>query len=160
MTTQQPQEWTCTGLNPEETDWFAALGDAAQCEPDEIEKARTEAEIHVWRQDGAPAGFAALFWRDDHVEVNILGVDPAFRRRGVATRILHEVREMAKARGLPRVRLYTTNDNTGALRLYQRIGFRLVAVSLGEIERTLSYRRIGHDGIPVRDLFELSWDVE
>jgi ribosomal protein S18 acetylase RimI-like enzyme len=154
------EDWTRTGLRPEETGWFDALADAAQCEPDEIEAARMKAEVHVWRQGDTPAGFAALFWRADHVEVNILGVDAAFRRRGLATRILNEVRDWARARGLPQVRLYTTNDNTGALRLYQRLGFRIVSVALGEVERTLGYRRIGHDGIPVRDLFLLSWDVE
>lgn len=151
---------TITPLEPEEQSWFATLGDSAQCEPDEIRKALDEAEIHVWRDGETPAGVAALFWREDHVEVNILGVDPGFRRQGLASRILHEVYGWAKERNLPRVRLYTTNDNTGALRLYQRLGFRLVGVYLGEVEKKLTYSRLGHDGIPVRDLFELSWDVE
>lgn len=152
--------WTHTGLNPEERQWFMALGDAAQCEMDEIEQALNDADIHVWRDNGMPAGVAALFWRDDHVYVNILGVDPAFRRRGLASHMLHEIRAWAKERGLPRVRLYTTNDNTGAFRLYQRLGFTLDAVYLRDVEKHLGYRRLGHDGIPVRDLFELSWPVE
>jgi ribosomal protein S18 acetylase RimI-like enzyme len=159
MTPEPTTAWTRTGLSPDETDWFSRLAWCAQCELDEIEKALSEANIHVWRRDGTPAGFSALFWRADHVEVNILAVDPAFRRQGLATEMLHAVRDMARERSLPQVRLYTSNDNTRALRLYQRIGFRLVALFPGEIEKNTGRVRIGYDGIPVRDLLELAWDI-
>ena len=55
--------------------------------------------------------------------------------------------------------LVTTNDNTSALRFYQRRGWVLAAVHVGGIEAS---RRIkpsiparGNDGIPIRDELEL-----
>jgi ribosomal protein S18 acetylase RimI-like enzyme len=54
----------------------------------------------------------------------------------------------------------TTNDNTDALRFYQRLGFRLRAVRIGavdEIRRTIkpAITETGDHGIPIRDELEL-----
>jgi hypothetical protein len=53
----------------------------------------------------------------------------------------------------------TTNDNTYALRLFQRLGYRICEVLLDEVKK---YRQIkpcipmvGNDGIQILDLFEL-----
>jgi len=159
MTTHATHEWTRTGIAPEEREWFSRLAYCAQCEPDEIQKSLDKDDVVVWRRDGAPAGFTALIWNEDHVYVPILAVDPAFRRQGLAARMLEHVRDTARERGLRFVKLYTTNDNTVALRLYQRIGFRLVALFPNDVEKERGSVRIGYDGIPVRDLLELHWDI-
>jgi len=78
---------------------------------------------------------------------------------GAGQPLVEAVKGIAIERGCRRLRLITTNDNLGALRFYQRIGFRLKAVypnSL-EISRKLkpSIPMIGIGGIPLRDEIEL-----
>jgi hypothetical protein len=50
-------------------------------------------------------------------------------------------------------------DNTKALRFYQRRGMRLVAVHRGAVDRSrqikASIPTVGHDGIPISDEIEL-----
>jgi RimJ/RimL family protein N-acetyltransferase len=67
--------------------------------------------------------------------------------------------ECAKEAGASRVWLITTNDNTDALRFYQKAGFRIVAVHQDAVALA---RRIkpeipimGENGIPIRDEIEL-----
>jgi hypothetical protein len=63
---------------------------------------------------------------------------------------------------VPRAWLVTTNDNMRALRFYQRLGWELVAVHRGAVDRareTLKPEipRVGNDGIPLRDEIELEY---
>jgi len=60
----------------------------------------------------------------DTVEFVSLWVNPSYRRSGIATGLLEGVREWARERGAARVRLYVTETNLAARRLYVRAGFR------------------------------------
>jgi GNAT superfamily N-acetyltransferase len=55
--------------------------------------------------------------------VRDLFVDPRWRRNGVAWALLDAVRAAAEHRGALRLTLQTEDDNTAALRLYERYGF-------------------------------------
>lgn len=50
--------------------------------------------------DGEPAGFAYLGWREASFVTVDVGVIPRFRRRGVATALVHRVQDAARASGL------------------------------------------------------------
>ncbi len=82
---------------------------------------------------------------------------------GIGTALIAAVQAAATQAGCQRVWLITTNDNTAALRFYQRRGFTLVAVHRNAIERSRmikpSIPLIGDDGIPIRDEIELEWRV-
>lgn len=66
-----------------------------------------------------------------------IGVDPAFRRRGIGARLLATCeREM----GVSRVRLTLRPSNTAARRLYEKAGYV-------EIDRWKRYYRGGEDGV-------------
>ena len=58
----------------------------------------------------------------------------------------------------------TTNENTNALRFYQRMGFRLRALRVGAVDearRTLKPSiPVEVDGIPLRDELELALDTD
>jgi ribosomal protein S18 acetylase RimI-like enzyme len=78
---------------------------------------------------------------------------------GAGSALLEAAAAEARRRGCRRVWLITTNDNTPALRFYQRRGMRLVALHCGAV---LESRRLkpeipamGVDGIPIRDELEL-----
>ena len=58
--------------------------------------------------------------------VQNLGVTPAHRGRGLGTILLFQALVGFQAVGLPRAFLEVTAQNVGALRLYQRLGFRIV----------------------------------
>jgi GNAT superfamily N-acetyltransferase len=77
--------------------------------------------------------------------------------------LIEAVRAEAKRLGCHQVTLTTTNDNIGALRFYQRRGFRLAAVRPGAVDRTRQRKpeipRTGDFGIPLRDEIDLSCPV-
>lgn len=56
--------------------------------------------------------------------------------------------------------MVTTNDNLRALALYQRRGFRLVALRCGAVDdarrRKTSIPEVGDGGIPLHDELELA----
>jgi ribosomal protein S18 acetylase RimI-like enzyme len=49
-------------------------------------------------------------------------VDEAWRRRGVATRLLLELERIARQRGITEAFVLTDADNAGAMRLYESVG--------------------------------------
>jgi ribosomal protein S18 acetylase RimI-like enzyme len=55
-----------------------------------------------------------------------LGVAPQHRGRGLGSLLLHRALEGFRAAGIERVYLEVTAQNLGAVRLYQRLGFRKV----------------------------------
>jgi ribosomal-protein-alanine acetyltransferase len=90
------------------------------------------------RVDGKMAGFAIA--RVDvgrHVPLgHILTVDvlPAYRRKGIAQKLLHEIEAIFRAKGIKECRLEVREDNLAALSLYQKLGYEKV----GKLERYYS----------------------
>ena len=54
-----------------------------------------------------------------------MGLLPAYRGKGIGTRLLHAALQSAKERGLCRVELEVFEDNTAARTLYEKAGFAL-----------------------------------
>ena len=83
--------------------------------------------------------------------------------QGIGTLLIEAVRAEAKRLGCHEVMLTTTNDNIGALRFYQRRGFRLAALRPGAVDRSRQHKpeipRTGDFGIPLRDEIDLSCPV-
>jgi GNAT superfamily N-acetyltransferase len=77
--------------------------------------------------------------------------------------VIESVRAEAKRQGCHLITLTTTNDNIGALRFYQRRGFRLAALRPGAVDRTRQRKpeipRTGDFGIPLRDEIDLTCPV-
>lgn len=155
----RPDLWHVDPLAVQHHAWMRNLCPETGCEPYEVEKALSEEEGWVWSFEEDYAGFATLEWREREVEIRLLAVDPAYRRCGLATRMLHSIREKAQARGMQRILLVTANDNGPALRLYQKTGFALNALYAGRLEKRRGSVRLGLDGIPIRDDLELVWDL-
>jgi mycothiol synthase len=84
----------------------------------------------AWQQD-VLAGFALTFpdspGEPDLGWISVLGVGPSFRRRGLGEALLRSALCELHARGIRRVGLGVDTENeTGALRLYERVGMRAV----------------------------------
>lgn len=92
-------------------------------------------------------------------ECEIVTLDAVESGRGVGSALMAAVVDLARHKDIRRVWLITTNDNTGALRFYQKVGFVLVAVHRDAIRRSRELKpsipETGFDGIPIRDEIEL-----
>lgn len=82
---------------------------------------------------------------------------------GIGSSLIRHTAEFAKQKGCSKLWLITTNNNTHALRFYQKLGFRLTAL---RIDAIADYRKIkpeipmaGEDGIPIRDEIELEMNL-
>lgn len=82
---------------------------------------------------------------------------------GVGSQLVKSLASFARENGCSRLRLATTNDNTNALRFYQKLGFHIRALRPDIIAE---YRKLkpeipmtGADGIPIRDEIELEMDL-
>jgi GNAT superfamily N-acetyltransferase len=89
----------------------------------------------------------------------IVTLDSQLPGRGIGTALIEAVRQTVQARGCRRLWLITTNDNTAALRFYQRRGFNLAAIHRDAVSRARQIKPeiplTGNDGIPIRDEIEL-----
>ncbi|MBD3189492.1 MAG: GNAT family N-acetyltransferase [Candidatus Heimdallarchaeota archaeon] len=77
----------------------------------------------IWFCDREP------FWRfkTQHVWIYNLNVLPKFRRKGLASKLMNLAEEYAKKEGLDAIALHVVEFNTRARKLYEKLGYRLVA---------------------------------
>ncbi|MEU6202250.1 GNAT family N-acetyltransferase [Micromonospora musae] len=105
--------------------------------------------------DGAGVVVGALAFHCDADGLEVVSVVAAVPGEGVGTALLEGAATRARATGLDRLWLITTNDNLRALRFYQRRGLRLVAVDPGAVDRARRLKPeipfVGEDGIPLHD---------
>jgi ribosomal-protein-alanine N-acetyltransferase len=84
--------------------------------------------LYVLRlDDRTPVAFCVCWMLLDELHVNPVAVAPAHRRQGLATRLLQHVLSEAAARGVTRATLEVRASNEAALRLYERLGFKVTA---------------------------------
>ena len=112
----------------------------------------------LYATDGAElVGLVTFRFHD--TEMEILSLDSVHEGRGIGTLLLDAVMEEARNRDCSRVMLITTNDNTAALRFYQRRGFDMVRLYRNALEQSRRLKPeiplIGEDGIPLRHEIEL-----
>jgi GNAT superfamily N-acetyltransferase len=91
----------------------------------------------------------------------IVTLNALVEKKGVGSSLLAAVRHLASARGCEALWLITTNDNTYALRFYQKHGFVLVAIHCNAIDESRVLKPeiplVGLDNIPIRDEIELKF---
>ena len=112
----------------------------------------------VAERDGMPAGLLTFLPRPGG-DTEIVTIDAFPSGAGTGGALLDAVIELGRRNGWRRLWLVTTNDNTTALRFYQRHGFDLVAVHRGALVRSRELKPriplIGHDGIALDHELEL-----
>lgn len=100
-------------------------------------------------------GVASYAAEGDALNLVVLNVLPGYQRRRGGRRLIAAVEEAARAQGLARVIVATTNDDLLALYLYQRCGFRLIGIKIGHLAKHHGGEEPGFAGIPVRDEIRL-----
>ena len=98
-------------------------------------------------------------YRIEAGECEIVSLNSLVESIGVGSQLIAAVKDVAVAARCKRLWLITTNDNTHALRFYQRRGFTIAAVHVNAIAESRKLKPMislfGIDGIPIRDEIEL-----
>ena len=89
----------------------------------------------------------------------LLNVLPGFQGRGLGRGLVDATVEEATRQGLTRVVVATSNDDLPALYLYQRNGFTITDIRLGEVLRHHGEEVVGFAGISLRDEIRLERQV-
>jgi ribosomal protein S18 acetylase RimI-like enzyme len=111
-------------------------------------------------EGGNILGYLQYEFHDDICEIMVL--ESVVQNIGVATALINEAMQIAKASGVNKVIVQTSNDNTHAFRFYQRRGFTIREVRLGAMGEARQLKPviplIGEEGIPLRD--EIEFEIE
>lgn len=110
----------------------------------------------IAERDGKPVGF--VMYAIEEKACEIVALYTALENQGIGTKLLNQVKDVAKRDGCTKVWLMTTNDNTEALRFYQKRGFTITAIRTNVMEAQRKLKPIpflGNDGIEIRDEIEL-----
>lgn len=83
----------------------------------------------VVEEDGGLAATTLLTFPPRTGWVSMVAVDPAFRRRGFARRLLERAQELARRAGKGYVALDVLRDNAPAIALYTSMGYRTLRTS-------------------------------
>jgi GNAT superfamily N-acetyltransferase len=142
--------------------FLAAYGTEVVARLDELVDARRHPAL-IAETEGRLLG--VLTWIVTGHSLEVLTLHAAERWTGVGTALLGAALRVAEAAGCRRLWLITTNDNTDALRFYQRRGLRLVCLHAGAVGRARATLKpwipeLGEHGIPIRDELELELELD
>ena len=96
-------------------------------------------------------GFAVMQYFDAEARLDLFGVHPSHRRKGVGTRTIRWLEETALVNGSGVVYLETRLRNREAREFYKSLGYRVVQRVPGYYKGRESAIRMGHDlwsGVP------------
>ena len=148
-------------VNKEDTTWIIELCNERWAGPMQITRGRAH---HVDKnpgfiavQDDKPVGVITYNIDGDQCEITLL--NSLVEGKGIGSSLVEAVRDAASQAGCQRLWLITTNDNTAALRFFQKRCFSLVAVHRNALVKSRELKPeiplTGNDGIPIRDEIEL-----
>lgn len=99
-----------------------------------------------------------ITYRIETDECEIISLNSFMENMGVGSALIDAVTQEAKSLHKKRLWLITTNDNTPAIRFYQKRGFAFSALYPGAIEESRKLKPqipfYGIDSIPIRDELE------
>ena len=115
----------------------------------------------IAERDGRIAGLVTFEVRPGVLEIATINALNLYQ--GIGSMLIKAVRAEAKRLGCHQLTLTTTNDNMGALRFYQRRGFRISAIRPGAVDRSRQRKpeipRTGDFGIPLHDEIDLTCQI-
>ncbi|MFG0244765.1 MAG: GNAT family N-acetyltransferase [Phycisphaerales bacterium JB052] len=115
----------------------------------------------VAQRDGSEVGL--LTYHIENNECEIITHNSMAGHGGIGSCLLDAVRTKAREQSCNRLWLITTNDNTPALRFYQRREFDLVGFYRNAVTEARKLKpeipNVGFDGIPIRHEIELEYPL-
>jgi len=100
-----------------------------------------------------------VIYENQSESIEIIALVSIRPKQGVGATLISRIKDEAKKQGKKQITVITTNDNTHALRFYQKHGFVLTRIFANSVValRVLKPEipKLGNDGIPIRDEIEL-----
>ena len=88
----------------------------------------------------------------------IVTIEAIVAGQHIGGRLIEAAEQRLRTLGVTRIVVTTTNDNLRAQAFYQRHGYRLTCVEREGMERVRALKpkvpRIGHEGLPLLDMWE------
>ncbi len=131
-----------------------------------VSRGRVHEDAHVLdgfvvETDGRPVGCA--LWHEIDLDAELVVLVTTYRGAGAGTALLDTVVDFARSAGWKRLWLVTTNDNTDAIRLYQRAGWDWVGFHRDSVTEARSLKPelpdAGNHGITVRHEIEFEYPL-
>jgi ribosomal protein S18 acetylase RimI-like enzyme len=153
-------------VTPADREWIAelvtaAFGSVRVVSHGELIEDASLLDGFAVEHDGRPVGCALLNVIDGRAELVVLAT--TYRGAGAGTMLLEAVVERARAEGWTRLWLITSNDNTDAIRLYQRAGWDWVDFRRDGITRGRTIKpeipETGNHGIRLRHEIEFEFPL-
>ena len=153
-------------VTPADREWIAelvtaAFGSVRVISHGELIEDASLLDGFAVEHDGRPVGCALLNVVDGRAELVVLAT--TYRGAGAGTALLEAVVERARAEGWNRLWLITSNDNTDAIRLYQRAGWDWVDFRRDGITRGRTIKpeipETGIHGIALRHEIEFEYPL-
>ena len=104
---------------------------------------------------GSPVAFVS--WAMEPGGAEIVTLDAFIEDRGYGRAALDHVEDRIRYAGGLYARLFTTNDNSRAIGIYLRRGYRLVRLHLDAMDRVRELKPrvpLEENGLPLRDMWE------
>jgi RimJ/RimL family protein N-acetyltransferase len=120
-----------------------------------------ELDGYVVELDGRPIGCA--LWHEIEGDAELVVIVTTYRGAGAGGELLDAVVEHARDEQWTRLWLITTNDNTDAIRLYQRAGWEWVGFHRNAVQESRKLKpelaETGAHGIAIKHEIELEFPL-
>jgi ribosomal protein S18 acetylase RimI-like enzyme len=146
--------------------WIAETLSGAFASPRVVSKGRvvddaSQLDGFLVETDGRPIGCA--LWNEDGGDAELVAIVTTYRGVGAGVALLDAVIGHARESRWRRLWLITTNDNTDAIRLYQRAGWQWVAWHRDAVAVSRALKpelpEIGSHGIPIVHEIEFEYPL-
>ncbi len=153
-------------ITPADRDWIAetissAFGSVRLISNEKLIEDASLLDGFAVEHDGRPIGCALLNVVEGSAE--LVALVTTYRGAGAGSALLDAVVERARWEGWSRLWLITSNDNTDAIRMYQRSGWDWIDFRRDAISRARAHKpeipELGNHGIPVRHEIEFEYPV-
>ncbi|RLQ97124.1 GNAT family N-acetyltransferase [Falsibacillus albus] len=98
-------------------------------------------------------GLVSYFERQEYLEV--ISLDARNEGKGIGSKLLYEVEQLALTLGKKYISLITTNDNIRAIAFYQKRGYRLIEIKENAVNEARKMKPniplVAQNGIPIID---------
>jgi ribosomal-protein-alanine N-acetyltransferase len=126
--------------------------------PSRVTRAIHDADtnVAVARLSGAVIGFGVMKYDENEAHLQLFAVDAPDRRKGLGSKLLAWLEQVALDAGISRVRVEARADNFAAVSFYQKCGYACQKEVLGmyhgaedgvRLEKLLGARAIGPNGV-------------
>lgn len=144
-------------VTPEDREWVAetigtAFGSVRLMSNDHLIEDASLLDGFAAEIDGRPIGCALV--NEVEGDTELVALVTTYRGAGVGSALLEAVVARGKREGWKRLWLVTSNDNTEAIRMYQRAGWEWTEFRKDAITRARATKpeipKLGNHGIPIR----------